>query len=447
MTKSKPQKTFVLDTNVLLHNAECIESFADNHVVLPMAVIEELDKFKKQNTELGRNARQVIRRLDELRNSGNLREGVDLEEGGTLQILPTEFDPERAEFTTDIPDNRIIMLAHDLHKKGRQVIFVSKDINARVKADTLGVQADDFEREKVNFDDLYCGYSEMTVAKKTIDSFFQTQVLENRRLGGYPNEFLILKDKSNSKRTALALTIKRGKIRHLSSHYDRVWNVQARNKEQRMAIELLMDPNVELVTLVGQAGTGKTLVALAAALHSTIKNRRYDRILVSRPVIPMGKDLGYLPGAKEEKISHWMQPIFDNLTYLLREGGLSIVRSKKKAKMSAQELIDKLIQDNTIELEALTYIRGRSIPRQYVVIDEAQNLTPHEVKTIVSRAGEGTKIVLTGDPYQIDNPYLDASSNALTYAAERLKEQELHGHVTLKRSERSRLAAIAAEHL
>ena len=441
------KKTFVLDTNVVLHNAECIESFDDNDVVLPMAVIEELDNFKKQSTELGRNARQAIRRIDSLRKSGNLRDGVPLPNGGRLQILSRTLDLKTSVFNVDIPDNHILHLAYELHKDGKRVIFVSKDINARVKADALGIQADDFEKEKVNFDELYSGCHEMVVAKRTIDAFYKTRVLNNRRLGRHPNEFLVLKERNNSKRTALALTVRRGTIRHLSSHYDKVWNLQARNKEQRMALELLMDPAVGIVTLVGQAGTGKTLVALAAALQTTVKNRAYDRILVSRPVVPMGKDIGYLPGAKEEKISHWMQPIFDNLMFLLRDGGITVTRGKKKAKPSPHDLIEKLLHDNIVVLEALTYIRGRSIPRQYVVVDEAQNLTPHEVKTIISRAGEGTKIVLTGDPYQIDNPYLDASSNGLTYAAERLKDEEIHGHVTLRRSERSKLAAIAAEKL
>jgi PhoH-like ATPase len=285
------------------------------------------------------------------------------------------------------------------------------------------------------------------VATQVIDAFFKTPVLEKRRLGTYPNEFVILRDRANRKRTALARTVRPGVLTHLSSKLEHVWNIQARNKEQRMALELLMDPAVQIVTLVGQAGTGKTLLALAAALHSTIRNHRYDRILVSRPVIPMGRDIGYLPGAKEEKISHWMQPIFDNLTYLLREGNLDGLKPKKKQRISIQELIYKLIKDGIVELEALTYIRGRSIPGQYVIVDEAQNLTPHEVKTIVSRAGEGTKIVLTGDAYQIDNPYLDSASNGLTYAAERLKSKTLHGHVTLKKSERSELAAVAAEYL
>jgi PhoH-like ATPase len=270
--------------------------------------------------------------------------------------------------------------------------------------------------------------------------------MEERGIGRFPNEFITLIDEKNEKHNALARVVKPGICKHLSNKHEMLWSIQPRNKEQRLALELLMDPAIQIVTIVGQAGTGKTLLALAAALHSTLRNRSYDRILVSRPVIPMGKDIGYLPGAKEEKLSHWMQPIFDNLTYLFRDSTNS-GKGRRKTRTTPHDKMDKLVKDNIIILEALTYIRGRSIPGQYVIIDEAQNLTPHEVKTIVSRAGEGSKMVLTGDPYQIDNPYLDASSNGLTYAAERLKDQEIHGHITLKKSERSLVAAIAAQYL
>ncbi len=451
-TRAKPadgRKTFVLDTNVLLHNADSIHSFTDNLVVLPMAVIEELDKFKRDNNELGRNARQVIRMLDDLRDQGSLRDGVPIGKGGVLRIVstPTADESEDLGLKQSVADNRILFMAYILHRAGEHVIFVSKDINARLKADALGLQAVDYEKQKVNIEDLYPGWSDVTVTARTLEAFFKHEVLEQRGLGQYPNEFLVMRARGAAKRAGLARVLRPGVVTHLSRRYDLVWNIQARNREQRLANELLMDPAVQMVTLVGQAGTGKTLLAIAAALHSTLRLKRYDRILVSRPVIPMGKDIGYLPGAKLEKISHWMQPIFDNLTFLLRDGMELGARVKRKSKMSAQEKLDKLQRDNIMEMEALTYIRGRSIPRQYVIIDEAQNLTPHEVKTIVSRAGEGTKMVFTGDPYQIDNPYLDASSNGLTYAAERLKDQAVHGHVTLRTSERSPLAAIAAERL
>jgi PhoH-like ATPase len=439
------KKTFVLDTNVLLHNSDSIEAFADNIVVIPMAVIEELDRFKKESNELGRNARHVIRRIDELRSAGNLRDGVPLSNGGELRILTTPRQIDRQDLDVELPDNRILLLAYALHVAGENVIFVTKDINARLKADALGLKAEDFESQKINFDDLYTGYSEITVSPEVIKEFHSSRLFEINA-GRYPNEFLFLRSTENGKNAALGRVERPGVIKHLSRNGETVWNIQARNKEQRMALELLMDPEVQIVTLVGQAGTGKTLLALAAALHATLRNHQYDRILVSRPVIPMGKDIGYLPGAKEEKLSHWMQPIFDNLTYLLRDESAPR-RKKTKAKLSPRHRIDQLMADNIITLEALTYIRGRSIPRQYVIVDEAQNLTPHEVKTIVSRAGEGTKMVLTGDPYQIDNPYLDAASNGLTFAAERLKSQAIHGQILLHKSERSELAGIAAQYL
>ena len=439
------KKTFVVDTNVLLHNADSVESFADNNVVLPMEVIEELDRFKGHTDELGRNARQVIRRLDALRAEGNLRDGVPLTNGGSLRIMTPPADASLPSLKDEAPDNKILLVAYLLHTTGAPVIFVTKDINARLKADALGLEAQDFEKEKIKFDELYSGFSEVDVPPETIDAFFATAVLEQEGLGQFPNEFLQLRSENGTRKTALARVLQPGVVTHLSNRLDKVWNLQARNREQRLALELLMDPDVQLVTLVGQAGTGKTLLALAAALHATLRTHRYDGILVSRPIIPLGKDIGYLPGAKEEKLSHWMQPIFDNLAYLMRDGSVEAGTKKKKGTGTVQMRIDKLLKDNVITLEALTYIRGRSIPRQYVIVDEAQNLTPHEVKTIISRAGEDTKMVLTGDAYQIDNPYLDASSNGLTYAAERLKAHAVHGHVTLRTSERSALAALAAE--
>jgi len=439
------RKTFVVDTNVLLHNAESVESFGDNIVVLPMAVIEELDKFKTANDELGRNSRAVIRRLDALRRKGSLRDGVPLANGGLLKIRTPRLPSVEGALDENVPDNLILRLAYELRAEASPVIFVSKDINARLKADAIGIEAVDFEKEKVNIDELYAGYSEIDVPLSVINGFFATEVYTNPDIGTCPNEFVMMRQRTNrkKKRTALARVAVPGKLIHLSNKLERVWNIQARNKEQRMALELLMDPGVQIVTLVGQAGTGKTLLALAAALHSTLRQHRYDRILVSRPIVPMGRDIGYLPGAKEEKLAHWMQPIFDNLTYLLADD-LSDGSRKKPRKQSPKDRIEHLLAENIVVLEALTYIRGRSIPGQYVIVDEAQNLTPHEVKTIVSRAGEHTKMVLTGDPYQIDNPYLDASSNGLTYAAECLKTLDLHGHMILKTSERSPLAAAAA---
>lgn len=435
------RKYFVLDTNVLLHNAEAIDCFEDNTVILPMTVIEELDSFKSHNDELGRNARMVIRRLDKLRSKGRLGEGVKMENGGIMKIIAEKDNMIDPGLDMSAPDNRILGVAYTLHLQGNKVIFVSKDINARLKADALGIGVMDFERQKVNFDDLYSGQREIRVQGEVIETFYQNKslTLEGEFL---PNQFVVLLDEADEKHSALAKAQKTGELVPLNQQSENVWRIHPRSKEQRMAFELLLDPAVELVTMVGQAGTGKTLIALAAGLELIMHGDIYDRILVSRPVIPMGKDIGYLPGDKDEKLQYWMQPIFDNLYYLM--GGTHVNNGEEQ---TIRQKVDKLFKEHLVEIEALTYIRGRSIPNQFVIIDEAQNLTPHEVKTIISRAGEGTKMVLTGDPYQIDNPYLDSSSNGLTYAAERLKGQALHGHITLHKSERSHLAAVAADYL
>ncbi len=441
------KKFFVLDTNVLLHNAEAIDSFADNTVVLPMTVIEELDKFKSRNDELARNARGVIRHLDALRAKGNLGRGVKLDGGGDLRIFIEKDNIINTGMDIAVPDNRILAVAYTLHSQNKKVIFVSKDINARLKADALGIEVMDFEKQTVNLDELETGHRDITVPGALVDEFFQKEVIEIPDARFFPNQFVLLVDEGNDKHTGLGRAISETTLAHLNSMYDSAWNLRPRSKEQRMAFELLLDPAVELVTLVGQAGTGKTLIALAAGLECTQRFDRYEKMLVSRPVIPMGKDIGYLPGTKDEKLALWMQPIFDNLMYLMSGSSSGKTKTAAEDGPGVRQKMEKLLRDKEVELEALSYIRGRSIPRQYVIVDEAQNLTPHEVKTIISRAGEGTKIVLTGDPYQIDNPYLDSRSNGLTYTAERLKHHSIHGHVTLQKSERSTLAGIAAKYL
>ena len=330
------------------------------------------------------------------------------------------------------------MLTAWKEKETDEVTLVSKDLNLRLRADALGIKVDDFESQKVSYSSLYTGSTELVVPD--LDKFFMEREMPvPKGVELYPNQFVLLKAEGTNK-SGLGL-FRNGKIIQAPQlPDDKVWNIKPRSKEQRMALLLLMDPAVQVVSLVGQAGSGKTLLALAAALEQVARQETYERILVSRPIIPMGNDIGYLPGDKDEKLSVWMQPIFDNLEYLLHTGkpnNDSLVRRK----------IQELRHTGKLELEALTYIRGRSIPRQFVIIDEAQNLTPHEVKTIVSRAGEDTKMVFTGDPDQIDNPYLDASSNGLTYMAERLKKVPMHGHITLKKSERSPLAAAAATYL
>jgi PhoH-like ATPase len=435
-------KTFVLDTNVLLHSSVAVTSFEDNKVVIPIQVLEELDRFKARNDELGRNAREVIRTLDKLRRGGSLREGVPMEAGGELRIAM------RSEVKNGIPgmepgviDNQILAVAYALSKQGERVHFISKDINARVKADALGISTEDFLKQQVNFESFYSGWREINCPKDLIDEFYKAKSLPIEKLAMdeplSASEFVLMRDEINPKHTAVAKHDHgNGHVVSLTSDFSTVWNIAPRSVEQRMAIELLLDDRIKMVTLVGRAGTGKTLLAVAAGLDRVIKEHRYEKLLVSRPIMPMGKDIGYLPGAKEEKLTHWMQPIFDNLKYLM--GG------KKRV---VETTADKLVDSGLVVLEALTYIRGRSISGQFLVVDEAQNLTPHEIKTIVSRAGEDTKLVLTGDPYQIDNPYLDSASNGLVYAAERLKESHLVGHMVLTKSERSDLASLAAERL
>ena len=448
-------KTFVLDTNVLLHSALSIESFHDNDVVIPMAVVEELDKFKKNSDELGRNARAVIRKLDQLRElepgkPGRLCNGISLKAvsaaaTGKLYVITSKPGENRADdvFGNDLdlgsPDNRILRVACSLQDEGRFVVFISKDINLRLKADALGLRVMDFEKGKVNSSSLYRGFISKSVSRGEIDRIYQG----NGDLSGMakeliPNGFAMLQAEDNPKKSVLLRRTSGGEMR-IIERKEPVWNLFPRNKEQRMALDLLLDPEVKLVTLVGGAGTGKTLLALAAGLHCVLNSALYDRILVSRPIIPLGNDIGYLPGSKDAKLSGWMQPIFDNLDFLL--GG----EAERKPKSSQRFSVEGLMNSHKLELEALTYIRGRSIPRQFVIVDEAQNLTPHEVKTIISRCGDDTKMVLTGDPRQIDNPYLDASGNGLSYAVERLKGQDVFGHVTLAKSERGKLSALAAD--
>ena len=457
-------KSFVLDTNVLLHSGLSIESFQDNDVIIPMAVLEELDKFKKNNDELGRNARMVIRKLDRLRQSeaepGKLREGIPLSRiskiaTGKLYVLSSSIEPGSPEARTvdalfstgdmpsHVPDNRILRVAYERHlQHENQVIMISKDINVRLKADALGIKTMDFDSNHVSSDKFYTGVVKRSVTQETLNSFFQERVMAEHQLP--VNCFAVLECEENNQRYAVARADSAGKLNLLDySLTDRVWNIAPKNREQRMALDLLLDPAIRLVTLVGGAGTGKTLLALAAALQLTLQQEQFDRILVSRPIIPLGKDIGFLPGSKDAKLGSWMQPIFDNLQFLL--GETNPLQEKSPSKKQGKMTVESLLNTHKIDLEALTYIRGRSIARQYVIVDEAQNLTPHEVKTIISRCGNDTKMILTGDPGQIDNPYLDKSSNGLSYAVEKLKGQALYGHITLSRSERSDLAAIAAK--
>lgn len=452
-------KHFVIDTNVLVHNPASLYMFDDNEVVVPFAVIEELDNLKRNNDNIGRNVREAIRHLDGLRAKGMLVEGVQWnDKSGVIRVALD--DPELCPYLTDrSPDNRIISIAWRLAQRGLKTIFVSKDINARIRADAIGLVAQDFESQKVDIDRLYSGYMTLDVPGDVIDQMYQERQLPLAEIEQFmtaatddgreyvqellPNQFALLRDVQDESHTGLGRRLTdTNHVIPVTGPRRPVFGVMARNVQQTMAMDLLLDDDVRLVTLLGSAGTGKTLLALAAGMNKVYKEERYDKLLVARPIMPMGRDIGYLPGDKDEKLTAWMQPIFDNLAFLLSTRGTHLNDADSQ---STEKRIQTLIAEGKLVLEPLTYIRGRSIPHQFIIVDEAQNLTPHEVKTIASRVGNGTKIVMTGDIEQIDNPYLDSESNGLSVLVERMKGSGLAGHVTLERSERSELASVIAE--
>jgi PhoH-like ATPase len=451
MSHNGQAKSFVLDTNVLLHNPNALFMFKDNDVVIPFDVIEELDKFKASTDDLGRNARTVIRHLDQLRSNGNLSEGVEVKEtGGHVRVILEQDQQLCPGLTINSPDNRIICCAYSLKESGKNVIFISKDINARIKSDALGLDTQDFEAQKVDFERLFTGWREVTVPGNAIDKLFtERQYKLEQPEPLVAHEFVLLKDEQNENHTALArFKADSGMIVPVRPRRGPVFGIMPRNLQQTMALELLLDDSVKLVSLVGGAGTGKTLLALAAGMAKTLNEQVYQKLLCARPIMPLGRDIGYLPGGKDEKLTAWMQPIFDNMAYLLSNRLASEGGQPSHAQLSSvEQRIHQLIESGQVVLEPLTYIRGRSIPHQFMIVDEAQNLTPHEVKTIASRVGDGTKLVLTGDATQIDNPYLDSSSNGLSYLVERLKGKPIIGHVTLAKSERSELASLVTEEL
>ena len=429
-------KFFVLDTNVLLHNPNAIYSFAEHTVIIPFTVIEELDKFKTSSDKKGVHARQILRELDQLYKKGALKAGAKMKNGGMLRILFSPTQAPHPDLDWSRNDNHIVGIAWTLKKEGQHVFFISKDINARIKAEVLGVQSEDYEKQLVEYDQLYKGWSEVTVTDAEIDILYKERKVATK-LTLHENEYALLKGET---KTALSQYECEKKMFFLVNGDLEAMGLRPLNLEQRFAFDLLLNDDIKLVTLVGQAGTGKTLLALACSLQKVIgRNPRYQKLLVARPIVPLGKDIGYLPGTKDQKLNFWMQPVFDNLGFLLQK------EEGERGFGKAKDRIEALMDADLLEIEAITYIRGRSIPNQFIIIDEAQNLTPHEIKTIVSRAGKGTKIVLTGDPEQIDTPYLDANSNGLTYTAERLKGQRLVGHILLSKSERSEIATLAAE--
>lgn len=431
-------RKIVVDTNVILFDALAINKFKAADIYIPFSVIEEIDRFKRDLGENGRNARHFSRFVDVLRDQGSLAQGVALETSKSFVFVISDFNFTGlpSEMNLSIPDHRILATAYSLKAQNpkAEVELVTKDINLRIKADVFGIDARDYDPENTHLEDMYKGIKEIDLEPKQIDSFYKDRGLE---LDGehkfFANQYLIMRDAANENHSAIGrFDEKAGRIVPLISPTESVWGIHPRNMEQSFAFDALLNDEMLFVSLVGKAGTGKTLLALAAGLHKTLDEGRFQRLLVSRPIFPMGRDIGYLPGDVEQKLNPWMQPIFDNVEFLLG--------ADKKAAGRAQELINQ----GMLNIEPLTYIRGRSIPNQYLIVDESQNLTPHEIKTIVTRAGQGTKVVLTGDCYQIDNPYIDASNSGLTYSVERFKGQKISAHVSLSKGERSELAELAA---
>ncbi len=447
------RKIFVLDTNVLIHNPQALFNFQENVVVIPIVVIEEIDNFKKGLDEKGRNARQIGRYLDKLREAGSLKDGIHLESDGYV-IVAVNQDIEKITkqvFFQNINDNLIIGTAvyyQNLFSNSK-VIMISKDANVRIKSDAIGITAQNYENETIVFEELYTGVKNLVIDEERWTIFSEKQYLVNQNYELYPNQFVRLyKTENFDSDHLLGRYSEENDAIYPLTHYKEgmeIFGIKARNEEQMFALDLLLDDSIKMVSLVGKAGTGKTLLAIAAGLNQVVEANTYSRLVVSRPISPLGKDIGYLPGSKADKFNPWMQPIYDNMEILLsnreeKDNNNGKIFGKKTPAL--QDYLDF----GFIELEPLTYIRGRSLPNQYIIVDEAQNLTPHEMKTIITRAGENTKIVITGDPYQIDIPYLDSESNGLSMSAEKLKNESLVGHITLEKGERSKLADIAAKY-
>ncbi len=456
------EKIFILDTNVLVHDPAALFNFKGSLIGVPSIVLEELDNFKGELSERGRNAREAARLLDNLRERGSLQEGVALDNGGHLKVLFLPLDTmPKFPFYLDVNDNKILLTAFFLQQEGYDVRFISKDINARVKADAIGIHSEDYVKEKISADEFYKGWVTVEVPAVELKRDFPSildKLVDEKMLA--INEFVLVVSQHNPYNYRV--------FRYLGGRHFRIvhepllkWPLKARNPQQLMALDLLLDNNIQFVTLFGPAGTGKTFLALLAGLHKALIEDEYEKILVSRPVVPLGRDIGYLPGTVEEKLHSWMLPIYDNMEFIMHSTqmgqhfedleGDRRGKNKKSAKheknrsQGSLRSMEELVKSGKLSLEAITYMRGRSIPYQFILIDEVQNLTPHEVKTLVSRVGEGSKIVLVGDPYQIDSPYLDFISNGLVVVSDRFRGQRVFGTVYLQTSERSELSKLVSE--
>ncbi len=469
------QRLYILDTNVLIHDPNAFYTFEHAQVGIPISVLEELDSFKSENTDRGYSARETIRKLDALREKGSLRDGIKLDNGSTLRILfLPESVPATMPFGMDKQDNFILATVLNLKNKGEDVAFISKDINARVKADVLGIPTEDYLKDDISREHFYKGWVQISVPAISLKSEVPKELVDlEREYKLLVNEFVLVSSNNNPFNYVLFRFLGNKRFLRVTPP-DFRWPIQARNPQQLMALNLLCDPKVQFVTLFGPAGTGKTFLALLAGLHQVMVQDEYRKMLVSRPIVPLGKDIGYLPGTIEEKLHSWMLPIYDNMELIMhsaqiskqvrpyeetfgkrdREGdhrGHNKHRDREdkhpggKRKAHAVATLDDLIEKGKLSLEAITYMRGRSIPYQYIIIDEVQNLTPHEVKTLVSRVGEGSKIILAGDPYQIDSPYLDFGNNGLVVASDLFKGNGLFGTVYLDHSERSELSQLVSD--
>lgn len=436
------RKAFVLDTNVLLFDPQALFKFGHNDIVIPIVVIEEIDRFKREMSENGRHARLFSRLIDDMRADGELSKGVKLSSGGLLTVELGSHQPLPMELQMDKADNRILALAISLKKEQpkRPVVFVTKDVNLRIKADALGVAAVDYEPSSVEPDQLYSGVMTLDVDSHLVDDFYAQKRLPypDSARAFKPNQYVILRDSANPNHTAMGRYSRElDCIVPIFKPVEGLWGIFPKNAEQAFAIDALLNDDIKLVSLVGKAGTGKTLLAIAAGLAKTVDEGVYHRLLVSRPVFPLGKDIGFLPGDIEEKLNPWMQPIYDNIDFLFGSTG---AKTRRGAGKGCQELMNQ----GLLQIEPLTYIRGRSIPQQYLIVDESQNLTPHEIKTIITRAGDDTKIVLTGDSFQIDNPYVDSANNGLVYLVDKFKDESISAHITFSKGERSKLSELAS---
>lgn len=457
------KKIYILDTNVLIHDPKSLFAFDGARLGIPAVVLEELDQFKSEGTDRGRNTREAIRQLDHLREQGSLHDGVPLENGGTVEVLfYLDSTVKKTPFITTMGDNKILLTALALKEQGHDVVFISKDLNARVKADALGIATEDYSKEYISEKEFYQGWIRVAVPSIELKNESPKELIQFAKDGLIQRNEFVLAESQNNPQNYRIYRYNGGENFKAVSLPQLNWPLQPRNPQQLMALNLLLDPDIQFACLFGPAGTGKTFLTLLAGLHQLFSTKNYDGMLISRPVVPLGRDIGFLPGTVEEKMHSWMMPIYDNMSFIMHainkskrhhdDEKVEAVNKKNKGRKESHSqkkpraiTFEDLLHQGIIKLEPITYMRGRTIPYQFIIIDEAQNLNSHEIKTLVTRVGQGSKIILTGDPYQIDSPYLDFGSNGLVVASERFKGQGIFGSIYLPTSERSELSKLAGE--